>query len=72
MEDDDLMLTKTVDGNVLKAQAKEAINEFNTESSKADEKEREMWDYVIEKHGRREFDEVYRVLVKYKNDRFSD
>ena len=72
MEDDDLMLTKTVDGNVIKAQAKEAINEFNTESSKADEKEREMWDYVIEKHGRREFDEVYRVLVKYKNDRFSD
>ena len=66
------MLTKTADGNQIKAQANKAINEFNTESSKADEKEREMWDYVIEKHGRKEFDAVYKVLLKYKNDRFSD
>ena len=31
-----------------------------------------MWDYVIEKHGRQEFEQVYQVIRKYKGDRFSD
>jgi hypothetical protein len=31
-----------------------------------------MWDYVIDKHGRQEFEAVYRVVLKYKNDRFSE
>jgi len=31
-----------------------------------------MWDYVIERHGREEFDAVYNIVKKYDVDRFSD
>ena len=31
-----------------------------------------MWDYVIERHGRKEFDAVYKIVKKYDVDRFSD
>ena len=31
-----------------------------------------MWDYVIEKHGREEFEAVYDVIKKYKDQRFSE
>lgn len=31
-----------------------------------------MWEYVIDRHGRKEFDAVYQIVKKYDVDRFSD
>lgn len=31
-----------------------------------------MWEYVIERHGKKEFDAVYKIVKKYDVDRFSD
>ena len=31
-----------------------------------------MWDYVIEKHGRKEFEAVYDIIKELKDKRFSE
>jgi hypothetical protein len=31
-----------------------------------------MWDMVINKHGRKEFEACYQVIKKYSDDRFSE
>jgi hypothetical protein len=31
-----------------------------------------MWNYLIEKHGRKEFNAVYKIVSKFKDLRFSD
>ena len=31
-----------------------------------------MWDYVIERHGRAEFETVYAILKKHGDERFGD
>ena len=31
-----------------------------------------MWEYVIDRHGKKEFDAVYKIVKKYDVDRFSD
>ena len=56
-----MMLTKTGD-QALKEQVGKALDEA-AGVSKAEDKEREMWDYVIEKHGRKEFEAVYKVIL---------
>ena len=34
--------------------------------------ENAMWDMVISKHGKKEFDTCYHIIGKFKNDRFSE
>lgn len=31
-----------------------------------------MWEYVIERHGKKEFDSVYGIVKKFDVDRFSE
>jgi len=31
-----------------------------------------MWEYVIDRHGKKEFNAVYQIVKKYDVDRFSD
>ena len=41
------------------------------EQSNKDDKEAEIWEYIIDKHGRKEFEAVYEIISGFK-DRFSD
>ena len=42
------------------------INEPNTD------REKEMWDMVIEKHGRKEFEATYAIINRFGSDRFAE
>ena len=46
-----------------------AAPEDNTLNSQT---ENAMWDMVISKHGKKEFDTCYHIIGKFKNDRFSE
>ena len=42
------------------------------EKDKGGNYENEMWNMVIEKHGRKEFEATYEIIKKYNHDRFSE
>eukprot|EP00355_Strombidium_rassoulzadegani_P001087 CAMPEP_0168610640 /NCGR_PEP_ID=MMETSP0449_2-20121227/1898_1 /TAXON_ID=1082188 /ORGANISM="Strombidium rassoulzadegani, Strain ras09" /LENGTH=115 /DNA_ID=CAMNT_0008650965 /DNA_START=515 /DNA_END=859 /DNA_ORIENTATION=- len=42
------------------------------ESGQNSDNEDKMWDYVIEKHGRVEFQAVYNIIDKLREQRFSE
>ena len=65
LDEDDMMLTKTADEAAILAKPTPETDKSPLE--KAEDKEREMWDYVIEKHGRKEFEAVYNIISKYRN-----
>jgi hypothetical protein len=48
--------------------------ELSMEQSKMSDYDREqmMWEYVIEKHGKKEFEAVYAVISQYRDNRFSE
>ena len=46
-----------------------AAPEDNTLNSQT---ENAMWDMVISKHGKKEFDTCYHIIGKFKSDRFSE
>ena len=64
-DDGDSLALSNTDQNALKAVVGSVIEEAaNQEESKIleDDKEQMMWDYVIEKHGRKEFEAVYAII----------
>lgn len=64
-------LHKPPDTNVVdKDEAKADIQYFKDQDQNT--KDAMMWEYVIERHGKKEFDAVYQIVKKYDVDRFSD
>jgi len=74
---DSLAFSKTNDLKELDAPPREElatpqeqnIEEDNTLNSQT---ENAMWDMVISKHGKKEFDTCYHIIGKFKSDRFSE
>ena len=68
---DSLAFSKTNDLRELDLPPREeqAASENNTLNSQT---ENAMWDMVINKHGKKEFDTCYHIIGKFKNDRFSE
>jgi hypothetical protein len=68
---DSLALSKTNDLQVLDSPPTEEYpapenNTLNYQTENA------MWDMVINKHGKKEFDTCYHIIGKFKNNRFSE
>ena len=54
-----------------KKESKEEVTKYFKDEEQ-NSKDAMMWEYVIDRHGRKEFDAVYQIVKKYDVDRFSD